>query len=391
MWKSPGACETGSSWVQKAKVVFQLGGIAWQLSRLRFNRIGSLFEESGGLQVKSCLSRGLLMNERYSLDDLYRGPFVSEKEYFDALISAFLQQAKCLPLSHHCFFAPLPAQNEYSDRSVYQRAASRWSDFVTLGSKIDGSDNRSDYVIAGEIISQMLLKWICDISRIVIGDYRDGFPIHHPDISVNNLFVDVQYNITCVIDWAFCSSVPLSVLLTPPGLPQSRDQLNPSLQLAFQCGFLHAHYENSLRKDTTEDMRLHQILKCSHSMWLFSRLLNFDSTNDYNLFRELCHSINGDDQDVLELFGSKQSLEQYITLHDELKEEDTSAEQIAVVERNHFREGVLELAISRKLSMISEWSLRYSKPAARNIRRNGTAFIADKKLWLWIDQCLSLY
>ena len=153
--------------------MFQLGGITWQLSRLRFDRIGSLFEESGGLQVKSCLSRGLLMNERYSLKSLYRGPFVSEKKYFDALISAFLQQAKCLPLSHHCFFAPLPAQSEYSNRSDYQRAASRWSKFVTLGSKIDGSDNRLDYVIAGEAFSEMLLKWVCDISIFSIGEHQD--------------------------------------------------------------------------------------------------------------------------------------------------------------------------------------------------------------------------
>ena len=75
-------------------------------------------------------------------------------------------------------------------------------------------------------------------------------------------------------------------------------------------------------------------------MWPFSRPLNFDSTNDYDLFRELWDSINTDNQDVSELFSSKQSLEQYITLHDELKEEDTSIEQIAVLERNYFREDV---------------------------------------------------
>jgi hypothetical protein len=387
-WKSPGAYESGPSQMQKAKVMFQLGSITWQLSRLRFDQVGSLFEENGGFQIKTCLSRGLLMNERNSLEDLPRGPFVSENEYYDALVSAFLQQAKCLPLSHHCFFAPIPAQSEYSDVSEYRRAAGRWSDFVALGSKIDGSDNRSDYIIAGEVLSDMLSEWAHNTSRLNVDDRRDRFPIHHPDFSVNNLFVDDEYNITCVIDWAFCSSVPLSVLLTPPGLPQSRNEVEPPLLLVFDCGFLHAHHENSLQKDLKKDIGLYQILKQSRPAWLFSRLLTFDSIKDYDLFKELWDSIGPHDQDVSELFTSRQSLEQYIALHNKLKEEDTPAKQVALSERQYFREDNWGLAVSRKLTLVSEWSLRYGKPLARGIRRNGSIFVADKKLWLWIDKCL---
>ena len=369
--------------------MFQLGGIAWRLSRLRFDQIGSFFEENGSFRIKSCLSRGLLMNERNSLEDLHRGPFFSENEYYDVLISAFLQQAKCLPLSHHCFFAPIPAQSEYGDSSEYQRAASRWSDFVTLGSKIDGSDNRSDYIIAGDALSDMLSRWAHNTSKLHVDDRRDRFPIHHPDLSVNNIFVDDEYNITCVIDWMFCSSVPLSVLLTPPGLPQSRNEVEPSLLSMFECGFLHAHHENSRQMDLKKDTGHYQILKQVRPMWLFSRLVTFDSTKDYDLFRDLWDSIGPCDQDISEFFTSMQCLQQYVVLHDELKEEDAPAEQVTLSERQYFREDVCGLAISRKLTLISEWSSRYGKPRARGIRRNGSIFVADKKLWLWIDRCLN--
>lgn len=59
------------------------------------------------------------MNERNSLEDLDGGPFASENEYSDALVPALLQQAKRLPLSHHRFFAPIPAQSEYGGPSEY--------------------------------------------------------------------------------------------------------------------------------------------------------------------------------------------------------------------------------------------------------------------------------
>jgi hypothetical protein len=54
---------------QKAKIFFQLGTITEQLSRLCFKQAGSLFEEEGKFHIKTCLSRGLLLNERHSLDD----------------------------------------------------------------------------------------------------------------------------------------------------------------------------------------------------------------------------------------------------------------------------------------------------------------------------------
>ena len=220
-------------------------------------------------------------------------------------------------------------------------------------------------------------------------DCRERFPIHHPDLSVNNIFVDDEYNITCIIDWTFCSSVPLSVLLTPPGLPQSRNEAEPSLLSMFECGFLQAHCENSRQKELKKDTGLYQILKQVRSMWLFSRHISFDSTKDYDLFRDLWNSNGPYDQDISGLFTSRQCLQQYVVLRDELKEEDAPAEQVALSERQYFREDVCGLAISRKLTLISEWSSRYGRPRACGIRRNGSIFVADRKLWLWIDKCLN--
>jgi len=99
----------------KDKDYIQLGVITWQLSRLCFDQAGSLFEQDGEFQTKTCLSRGLLLNERHSLGDINRGPFKSEKDYYEAHISAFLKHVKYLQLGHHCFFAPIPARSEYDD------------------------------------------------------------------------------------------------------------------------------------------------------------------------------------------------------------------------------------------------------------------------------------
>jgi len=117
---------------QKAKVIIQLGAMTWQLSRLGFNQAGSLFEESRDFQIKTCLSRGLILDERHTLEDVPRGPFSSEKAYYDAQISAFIQHAKYLPLGPHCFFAPIPAQSEYDDHAAFKKAADWWNDFVAV-------------------------------------------------------------------------------------------------------------------------------------------------------------------------------------------------------------------------------------------------------------------
>lgn len=387
VWKNPGANGPTLSQKNKMKVLSQLGAITWQLSRLRFGRIGSLFEEKGDFKVKNCLSRGLTLNQRYSLEELPRGPFSSASEYYSSHLVAFLQHVENLPLSHHCFFAPIPNRSEYDD-TEYRSACDLWNNFVALGSKIDGSDNRLDYMIVGDRLPGMISVWEDSMSDALQDAGYNTFPLHHPDLSVNNIFVDCNYNITCIIDWAFASTVPLPVALTAPGLPQSRDELDQPLITAFENGFRSAALQNRTGKSPKLITSLLKILQNSRFMWLLCRLLCFDSTADYHLFCDIWRIVYPGDLNILTFFQSKQSSNHYIQLHDEVKQYDEPAERIEKEETEYFQNDTTSLAISRKLTLVSEWTVRYSHPHVHGIRHNGTVFVADKKLWVWISKFL---
>jgi len=270
------------------------------------------------------------------------------------------------------------------DDAKFRKASDWWSDFVTVQSKIDSADNRADYVIAGEILSETITDWAEDLSE---GDHEHRFVLHHPDLSVNNIYVDEDFNITCIIDWAFCSAVPLSMLLTAPGLPQSRHEVDASLFPPFEHGFRHALEKNTQRQGVGIESVLHRMLRRSRPMWLLSRILSFDSTRDYHLFKNLWELIRSHDQDMADFFHSKQSSKNYISLYSELKEDDQTTEQIARLERGYFHDDVWRRTISRKLTLVSQWSSRYQEPRAHGIRSNGCVFVADKKLWSWIGSC----
>ncbi|MCJ1459583.1 hypothetical protein MMC28_009962, partial [Mycoblastus sanguinarius] len=264
-------------------------------------------------------------------------PFKSKRDYYEAQISAFIKHVKYLPLGHHCFFAPGPARSEYDDDAEFRKASDWWSDFVTVQSKIDSSDNRAEYIIAGEILSDTVTGWADDLLN-VLGDHEHRFAIHHPNLSVNNIYVDEDLNITYIIDWAFCSAVPLSILLTAPGLPQSRHEVDASLFPTFEHGFRHALEENTRRQGVGTATALCCMLNRSRPMWLLSRVLSFDSTTDYHLFKALWDLTGSYDQDMAEFFRSKQSSKNYKSLHSELKEDDQTTEQVARLEGEYFRD-----------------------------------------------------
>lgn len=91
-----------------------------------------------------CLSRGLNLRERYSLDDILRRPLTTESEFYKSLIAAFAQHAEILSVGHHCFVAPIPSREDYESDSEYHAACGLWNDFVTVGAKIDSAANRLD-------------------------------------------------------------------------------------------------------------------------------------------------------------------------------------------------------------------------------------------------------
>lgn len=212
----------------------QLGAIILQLLNLRFDKIGSLFEEDGEYRVGDCLSPALIWHERDSWeDDISRGPYQYTHEYLESLVSAFLIHITKLPLEKHVFFAPIPEAREYKTYSSYRYAVDRWNDFVTVSSKIDSSKNRLDYYTAGHFLRKMI-PVISQFSGTL--DDLDGYPLCHPDLSSSNIFVNEDFTITCIIDWEFCSTVPIPALLMTPSLPHPRDEIDTTLANAFRVG-----------------------------------------------------------------------------------------------------------------------------------------------------------
>lgn len=87
-----------------------------------------------------------------------------------------------------------------------------WNDFITVGCKTNSSNNRLDYIILADALRDILQK--LKLPAVNLGT----FSLHYPDLSVNNIYVDDNYNITYLINWVFASSIPKSMLLATPGL-----------------------------------------------------------------------------------------------------------------------------------------------------------------------------
>jgi len=103
----------------------QLGGIASQLLNLRFNKIGSLFEEAGEYRVGKCLSPAFIFHDRETLGDaILRGPFEHDDNYYQALISVFLLHVQELRLQQKtslCLFQPrtLPLRQALGEHRLW--------------------------------------------------------------------------------------------------------------------------------------------------------------------------------------------------------------------------------------------------------------------------------
>ncbi|KAI1059410.1 hypothetical protein LB506_012681 [Fusarium annulatum] len=138
----------------RERIMNQLGAIMSRLSRVHFNKIGSLFEDdTGGSSVGECLSPVLTWQSRDSLEkEIERGPFTEEPVYLRSLISAFTSHAEELPLTPYLFFSPLPKPADYSTWDSFRAATDRRGDFIVIGDKLEGSKNRLDYCIAGQML-----------------------------------------------------------------------------------------------------------------------------------------------------------------------------------------------------------------------------------------------
>ncbi|KAM0417341.1 hypothetical protein ACHAPT_012657 [Fusarium lateritium] len=219
---------------EKEKIMRQLGSFSCRLFELRFPTIGSLFEGDEGYYIDECLSPGHVLQDRETIEPLPRSPFHNETDYYSSFATALHLHAEQLPMGHHVLRAPVPVPEEYPNFAKYYAATDRWNDFVTIGGMVDSSMNRLLYCLVSQLLRDSIIsRMACPVSQLA-----PGFPLHHHDISLQNLFVDDDLNITCVIDWAFSSTVPPAQLLAPPGLPHPRDLVSDvSLVSAFCSGF----------------------------------------------------------------------------------------------------------------------------------------------------------
>lgn len=378
IWKptDPSQPELQLEAVKKAKILFQLGAITWKLSQLRFDKIGSLFEENESFELKECLSRGHMLHDRHMLS-MPRGPFDSEAEFYDSLVSAFSEHVEVLRMLPKCFVAPIPTASEYPSTAQCHKAVDLWNDFVILGEKIETADNRLDYVIVADTLRDILRTLKLPVVN------PGTFPLHHPDLSVNNIFVDEDCNITCLIDWAFTSSIPEAMLLTMPGFPQYRDELSPELQMPFIDGFIAAIPELTDHKSI---QKYRNALELGQVTWKLSRLLSFDSTRDYNLFATVWQFARGADQDMGQYFLQQRRLPHYIELYDEYLQEDNAISEVEKVEKeekDYFRKDHFRKTIAMKLTLVSNWKRQYNETQLPILRND--LFVASTELWKWID------
>ncbi|KAF5678050.1 altered inheritance of mitochondria [Fusarium denticulatum] len=347
----------------REKIMNQLGTIMCRLSKVHFDKIGSLFDDdTGSFLVGECLSPVLTWWSRDSLEvEIERGPFTEETAYLRSLISTFTAHAEELSITPYLFFSPLPKPAEYPTWDSFLAATDRRGDFIVIGDKLEGSKNRLEYCIAGQILEEMVPQLSSDWTT---------FTISHPDLHTGNIFVDEDLNITRSIDWGSATTGPVTELLATPGLAGSSKPLPVALATAFQAGFL----EES--PDFRQDMWTR-----GETMWYFSRLVCLLSGQDLPLFQRLYDLVYkagvenpSDSRDYGWLFHQRAMTPSNKQLLSKMSEYDLTDYEVKERETDVFSgDRVERLAVARKLTLMSEMN---------------RGFIGDWRLWRWIEEAL---
>ncbi|KAF5720570.1 RNase H domain-containing protein [Fusarium globosum] len=342
----------------REKLMTQLGTIMSHLSDNHFDKIGSLFQDNNGNYfVSECLNPSLLWQHRDELEGIDRGPFDQESQYLRSLISAFTAHAEEFSLSPHSFFAPIPDPFEYPNWASYRKAVDRWQAFCSIGDKIEGNKNRLDFCNAAQFLTEM-------VPHLVSAE--EPFVLCHPDLHRGNIFVDEDFSITCIIDWSSASAGPAAELLSIPGLNGSFSPPKPSLVAAFRSGF----------RDGGQTLGPQQWERAD-KLWYFLRLVRMLSTQDYALFKSLFDIVyKKTSDDIPQLFHERSMQKSGQALLAKLCQGDSEAEEDEPTQKddNNGQKNIsLEVVVARKLIQMSEMN---------------TNFVADKRLWLWIENVL---
>ncbi|KAF5535558.1 altered inheritance of mitochondria [Fusarium napiforme] len=318
-------CQIPLSCSDREKIMNQLGFIMSRLSKVHFDKIGSLFEDdNSGFSVGECLSPVLTWRSRDSLEaEIERGPFTEETTYLRSLISAFTAHVEELSLTPYLFFSPPPKPADYQTCD-----------------KLEGSKNRLDYCIAGQILEEMVPKLSSDST---------DFTISHPDLHTGNIFVDEDLNITCIIDWGSTTTGPVIELLSTPGLAGSSQPPSAALTAAFQAGF--SQESPNIKQDMWRKAEMN---------WYFSRLTGAENPPD--------------SRDYGWLFHQRAMAPSNQQLLSKLKEDDLTDAEVKEREIDVFSGDKVErLAVARKLTLMFEMN---------------PGFIGDRRLWRWIEEAM---
>ncbi|PLB48747.1 hypothetical protein P170DRAFT_446580 [Aspergillus steynii IBT 23096] len=345
---------------QKQKIMEQLGKIYACMSNMRLDKVGSLYPKDKSYVVGRCLYPTLVWNGRDEFDeqDIPRGPFTEPESFYSALILAFNAHVKELPMGHHLFHGPVPVPEEYDNFNEYRTATDRWNDYVAVGSKAESTQNSLDYALVGISLKDR-------VPSLVERDHQikcTGYPLCHPDLSTQNIFVDDALNITCIIDWAFASFVPPSMLLICPGLPHPRDRPQSPLETPFARAF-----DAAQGFDGDKDLQFSN----GNILWAFLRLVNLDALQDHDYFSGFRRLLGDPEVDShLRQLKDRDEFNQISRMILEYDEEEPSENEM----RYFSCVGQERLALSRHLTVMAELN---------------KGFLADKRLWHWIARYLN--
>lgn len=134
--------------------------------------------------------------------------------------------------------------------------------------------------------------------------------------------MDDDLNITCIIDWAFASTVPLSTALMMPGLglPHPRDDTEPAFDLAFRSSVIaHRLHDDKTKLEPSP-------WEYTRRVWLFTRLVLLDGPQDYFYFKELYTSVYNpaEEVNILALFRRAQKEDDLVVLAEKLADDALS-------------------------------------------------------------------
>lgn len=263
-------------------------------------------------------------------------------------------------MGHHVLFAPVPCPQEYSDFAKYYVAQQRWNDYIAAGSKAESSQNRHHYSLVGIFIRD----WV--IPRL--NGQEDGFSLCHHDLSTQNIFVDDELNITCIIDWAFCSTVPYSQLLCTPGLPHQRDLVE---RVCHGGSFRGAFAAECSRTQSIQPSERNW--KTSDILSYMKRLVTLDSLQDLHHLEELYQRTAGSAENgcIQATLKSISAVSEARLLLATLAEDDEPENEVISQENKYFSSvGEERRGLAKYIKFVSQFN---------------PSFAADKRLWRWID------